>query len=147
MAGDAVIGALRVVLGMDTGSYEDDIKKAGKATEELAKDISKAAVGVTIAFSALVTSVVVGVERTVNEMSNLVKASQRLGVSVEQLSGLKLAADLSGVSTTQLAEAFSKLAKNATEAAGKPMSQAANAFRTIGVNVTDSSGKIKSQGD
>lgn len=144
---DAVVGALRVVLGMDTASYEDGVKKATATTEDFGKTIAKAAAGIAVTLSAITGAILIGIQRTINEMDALTKQSQKVGVSVEMLSGLKLAADLTGVGIAGLGDAFNKLSKNATEAASKPMSQAANAFRAVGVEAKDSNGKVKSTSD
>lgn len=147
MAGDAVVGALRVVLGMDTASYEDGVKKAQQSTENFAKDIGKAAAGVSAAFLVITGAILVGIQHTIDKMDAMAKAAQKVGVPVEMLSGMKLAADIAGVGITGLTDAFTRLSKNATEAAAKPMSQAANAFRAVGVQAKDSNGNVKSAGD
>lgn len=149
MAGDAVVGALRVTLGMDTGSYEDGVKNATKATADFGKQVAAIASGIQLQklFDGLVNAFASGVSSAFMLGNELQKLSQRVGVPVEMLSGLKLAAEVSGISMQQLGDAFVKLGKAATEAAIKPMSQAANVFRSIGLEAKDSQGKIKPTGD
>lgn len=147
MAGDAIVGALRVVLGMDTAAFEEGAKKASKETEQFGKNIGAAAAAITVAVTAMLGAIAVGVQRTLKEMDEFSKLSSKIGVPVETLSKLKLAAELSGVSVKELGEGMGKLGKAAAEAVGKPMSMAANAFKLLGINVKDSQGGLKSAND
>ena len=55
MAGEAVVGALRVVLGMDTTSFEDGTKKAAGQLQSFGSLFQRAfaAATVTAVFAAL----------------------------------------------------------------------------------------------
>ncbi|MGH7260626.1 MAG: phage tail tape measure protein, partial [Nitrospiraceae bacterium] len=68
--------------------------------------------------------------------------SQQIGVSVESLSALRYAAELSELSAEQLTQGLKFLAKNAVEAASGG-SDAVVAFGDVGVSVKDAHGKIK----
>ena len=70
------------------------------------------------------------------------KLSQRTGVSVEDLDGLKYAADLSGVSLETLGKGMKALSISAVEAASgnKEMSKV---FKLMGVDVKDAAGNVK----
>lgn len=144
MAANSVIGALRVVLGADTAALETGLKSAQSSLAAFGSAVATgmAAAGVAIAAAGAAIGVAVG--RTVEDMDKLYKTSQKLGVSVEQLSALAYAADLSDVSFEALSKSVGKLNKAMVEAAAKPTSDAANAFRALGVSVTDANGKLKS---
>lgn len=144
MAGASTIGALRVVLGADTAALDKGLKDSQSS---LASFGSAVAGGVAAAAAAVVAAgVAIGVamKSTIDDMDKLSKTSQKLGIPVEQLSALALAADLSDVSFEQLSKGVAKLSKIMVEAASKPTSEAANAFRALGVSVRDSSGNLKS---
>lgn len=143
-AGNAVIGALRAVLGIDTAQFETGLKSASSKLGGFGVAAAGAAAAAAAAFVAVGAAVGVALSRTIDDMDKLNKTSQKLGIPVEQLSALAYAADLSDVSFEQLSKGVGKLNKAMVEAAGKPMSDAANAFRALGVSATDSSGKMKS---
>lgn len=143
-AGNAVIGALRVVLGADTASFEDGLKSAGVRLSTFGANIAKAGLAATAAFTAAATAIGVGVKRTIDEADNLGKTAQKIGIPVEELSKLKLAAQLADVSLEQLSTGVGKLSRTMVEAAAKPTSEAANAFRALGVSVKNTDGTLKS---
>lgn len=147
MAGGAVIGALRVVLGADTAALDKGLKDSQSG---LAAFGSTVAVGMAAAAAAVVAAgVAIGIamQHTLDDMDKLSKASAKLGVPIEQLSALAYAADLSDVSFEALSKSVGKLSKNMVEAAAKPTGDAANAFRALGVSVVDSNGKLRSSDD
>lgn len=78
----------------------------------------------------------------IDNADNLNKLSQATGVSVEALSQLQFAADLSGLSTEELAASLSKLARAGTEAAAGSRAQV-DAFERLGVSVKNTDGSLK----
>jgi hypothetical protein len=70
------------------------------------------------------------------------KLSQKVGVSVESLSALRYAAELSDVSTQQLQAGLRGLANNMQQAA-QGSDQAKEVFRALGIAVTDSAGNLR----
>lgn len=143
MADGAVIGALRVIFGADTAELDSALKDASNNLGKFATDIGKTAALIGAAMTAAYGIVALGVKDTLKSMDEINKSSQKMGVPVEQLSALRLAADLSDVSMEALGKGIGKLSKSMVEAAGQPMSAAANAFRAIGVSATDSNGNLR----
>lgn len=143
MANAAVAGVLRVILGGDTSELNSALKEASANIGKHASDIARTAAAIGAAITAAYAVVAVGVKDTLKSMDEINKSSQKMGVPVEQLSALKLAADLSDVSMEALSKGVGKLSKTMVEAAGQPTSEAANAFRALGVSVTDSNGKLR----
>lgn len=141
MAGNSVIGALRVVLGADTAELEAGLKSASSSVAKFANGLkgALAIAGIASVGAALASSL----KGAVDQADKLSKSSQKIGIPTEQLSALKYAADLSDVSMESLEKSVSKLSRTMTEAAAKPTSEAANAFRALGVSVTDSNGKLR----
>lgn len=141
---NAVIGALRVVLGLDSAALDKGLKDSrsniaafGAAAATGMAAVAAAAVAAGAALGAVMKS-------TIDDFDKLAKTSQKLGIPVEQLSALAYAADLSDVSFEALSKSVGKLSKAMVEAAAKPTSEAANAFRALGVSVKDSNGNLKS---
>ncbi|MDP1868453.1 MAG: hypothetical protein Q8L13_19215 [Bradyrhizobium sp.] len=144
MADGAVIGALRVVLGADTASFDQGLKQSQAGLAAFGAAVSTGLAAVAAAAVAASVAMGVALTRTIDDMDKLNKTSQKLGIPVEQLSALAYAADLADVSFEALSKGVGKLSKNMVEAAGKPTSEAAGAFRALGVSVTDANGKLKS---
>lgn len=144
MADGAVIGALRVVLGADTASFDQGLKQSQSGLAAFGATVSTGLAAVAAAAAAAAVAMGVALTRTIDDMDELNKTSQKLGIPVEQLSALAYAADLADVSFEQLSKGVGKLSKNMVDAAAKPTGDAANAFRALGVSVLDSNGKLKS---
>jgi hypothetical protein len=109
------------------------------------KGLAGAAGGLGGALGALVPAVSVAglaamAKGAIDTADNLAKMSAKTGVSVEQLSKFKQAADLGGTSIEAVTGAMLKLNKGLAEGSG-PASKALN---TLGISATDASGKLKS---
>jgi chromosome segregation ATPase len=83
------------------------------------------------------------VKRSAETADQIGKLSQATGNTTEVISEIGYAADLSNISTEELAKTMQKLASSAVDATKKGSAQAA-AFKALGVSVTDASGKLKS---
>jgi hypothetical protein len=144
MAGNAVIGALRVVLGADTAALDKGLSDAQKRLAAFGDGVAKAGMAAAAAFGAATVALGVSIKHAIDEADKLGKMSQKIGVPVEDLSALKHAADLSGVSIDSLGKAVGKLSKNMVEAATNPTSEAAKAFKAVGVSLRDADGSMRS---
>ena len=113
----------------------DSFKKAGKAIAAIGAGVAIAGAGV-IAFG-----------QHLADLSNeLVDASTKTGLTVENLGGLRLAAEGAGVAFAQLEPGLIKLQaaiKNAAEGSGP----AAEAFDRLGVNAKDAEGNLRNADD
>jgi len=92
------------------------------------------AAGATLAVNAL--------RQSINNMDELSKASQRVGLPVEQFSALTYAGKLADVSIGDLQSSLGKLVKSQAEAL-KTTSQQAKVFGALGIAVTDATGKLR----
>jgi hypothetical protein len=101
-----------VDLLMKTGSFETDTKRAEKALANFQKTSINVAKTVVTGFGVAAAAIATSVKLSINAFDELSKASQKIGVSVEALSGLKFAADLSGVSFENLQVGLAKLSVN-----------------------------------
>ncbi|WP_439363078.1 hypothetical protein ACNJYD_19815 [Bradyrhizobium sp. DASA03005] len=143
----SVIGQLRVILGGDTSSLD---KSLSESQSKLAGFGSKLALGFAAAAAAATAAAVAvtsQVHSAIEAADQLNKMSQSTGLSTEELSKLKYAADLSDVSTEALGKSMGKLSKAMVAAATEGASPAANAFNAMGVSVKNNDGTLRSSSD
>lgn len=150
----AEIGSLRVRLSMDAGEFRKGLKDAESMLGRLSAKFGFAAGVGSVAAQALVgaaRSIATGLadsfKGAIDSVSELVDSSSKFGIPIEQLAGLKYAAELSGASLEQLGVGAGKLAKNMTELAGGGDNPAGKALAALGVSAKDSSGHLKNVDD
>src|SRR5262245_63018018 len=99
MAGESVVGALRVVLGLDTASFEDGLNKGAKAADSFGKRV--AAIGAGIGLERIVESATHSIihftTAQFESIDALGKTAQKVGIAVEEFSSLNFAAKLADV--------------------------------------------------
>lgn len=139
---DSVIGALRVLLGVDTAAFSSGLKDANKSLDSFGAAF--ASLGKKLAGALSTAAVVAEIKKMINAADELGKASQKFGVPVEQLSALKYAAELADVSFESLGKGLGKLAKAMLESAANPAGEVAKNFKALGISVTDAGGNVKS---
>lgn len=144
MAKGGIIGNLRVNLGLDSAQFQAGLAKAGKSMDAVAKKAAVFGAAVGASMAGLATAMSVAVKRSINEADNMAKAAQKFGVGVEELSRLKHAADLSGVSLETLGTSLRKLSQNMQETANGAKNTASQAFAALGVAVKNSDGSLRS---
>jgi hypothetical protein len=137
--------ALSIVMDllMKTGSFETDTKKAEKRLRELektAKDVGKA---VGAAMLAAAAGAAYWVKSSIDAMDSMAKMAQQAGVTVEALSALTYAADLSGVSQQEMSAALVRLSKGMSDAANGT-GEAMRGFQALGISVKNADGSLKS---
>jgi hypothetical protein len=146
MAGNAVIGALSVVLGVDTATFETGLKSAATRLGVFAGVGIAAGEAMGRALGGALRDLALAIPKTIDQFDNLSKTSQKIGVPVEQLTALQHAADLSDVSSETLTKALGKLAKSTLDAA-QGSTTAVAAYQALGISFQDSTGHMKSVGD
>lgn len=143
--------ALKITAGVNGQQAVDQLRTSMDKLTGAASSVSsgfnmaKVAVGGFLGLQA-----VQGVTNLVGSLLNagdeLQKMSVRTGQSVETLSALKYAADLSGASLDEVQAALSKIAAKAFDAA-TGNKQSALAFDALGVSVKNANGGMKSSLD
>lgn len=147
MAGQ--IGALRVVLGANTAGFEQGMRRAAQTARRTGQDIERSYLRVTQsgvrAFStlrigaislatALAGSALARYGRdALTWASGLSETAQQIGVTVEQLQILRLAAEQNGASVEGMERAVSILNRTLGQAQGGSRA-AIEAFRQIGIS-------------
>ncbi|EKF39940.1 hypothetical protein NA8A_23449 [Nitratireductor indicus C115] len=138
-----VIGSLRVNLGIDTAQFGNGLKKAESGLQRFGKLARTGLLAAGAAATAAAGGLAVMVKGTINSADEMAKASRSFGVPIEELSRLRYAADLSGVSFSNLGNSLRTLNKNAYDAS-KGTGAAKDAFAELGVNVANTDGSLKS---
>jgi hypothetical protein len=134
----AVIGALRVNLGLDSAAFSKGIKESQNRMSGFGKNLAKIGAGISVVGAG----VTYAMRRQINDADNMSKSAQKFGVPIEALSGLRHAADMSGVSFEALGTGLVKMSSLMGDAAaGNKLAMAT--FDQLGVSVTDTNGQLR----
>lgn len=138
----SVIGALRVTLGLDSAEFERNTRRATGSLSSLQTTMARAgaalAATLTVAAGAMAK---LGLD-AINTADEVSKAAQSIGIGTEELSRLRYAADLSGVSFEELQANIGRLNRGILDAAqGSGTAQAA--FDRLGIVVRNNDGTLK----
>jgi hypothetical protein len=147
MAAGNIIGALRVVLGADTASFEKDLKGAKSGVANFAAAIENSMKIAAAAFATAAGAMGLAIQSGLAQADKIGKAAQKMGIPAEELSKLQHAASLSDVSLEQLGAGVGKLSKNLVEGLGNPAAISARALAAIGVSAKDSTGQLRPTSD
>lgn len=118
--------------------FQDSINRVERDTGRMVKGIDSAfrslrAFTGVLAGGAVFTGIANAIRSTASELDALAKASQGAGVTVEALSGLRFAAELSGIAARDMDRALAVLSKRLSDAA-KGSGEAAAAFSNLGID-------------
>ena len=147
MAGGAVIGALRVVLGADTAALDKGLKNAEGSISKFSRQVGIAGAALAASMAAAMGGISVAVGKALADADKLGKLAQSVGIPVEELSKLAHAADLSGISTEEFGKSVVKLSKNMSEIAGGATNAASEAFKNMGIRVKEANGQMRPTSD
>jgi hypothetical protein len=139
----AVIGSLRVNLAANTAAFSKGLKDADTGLKRFANSAKIAATAIAGAMVAAVGGLAVAMRGVINEADKLGKMAQSIGVPVEELSRMKHAADLSGISLEQLSTSVGRLSRNMSDVAAGVGKDASRAFDQLGISVKNADGSLK----
>lgn len=139
----SVVGALRVNLGLDSAAFTRGLKGAESKMSNFGRMVSRGLMAVGVAAAAAAGGLALSVRGTLNAADQMAKAARKIGIPIEELSRLKHAANLSGVSFQGLQNAVKRLSANMNDAKNG-VGEAKDAFEQLGVSVTNSDGTLKS---
>lgn len=134
----AKIGSLHVNLDLDTARFQAGLQKSQSQLSGFQAGMARVAKAVG---GLMVADALVGIASNAFEMaSSMSEAATRVGLSVEALQELRVAANASGVSNEQLESSMGRLnvALGDLQAGGK---SATSAFERIGLSAADLKGK------
>lgn len=131
MAAD--VARLRADMNTAQGVVSSAVNKMQSAVDGLKKGIAGLAAGLTVgAFSA-------AIKNQLDIADAMGKTAERTGLAVKDVAGLKLAFDMSGVSSDKLETSLGKMAKN--------MAEGSKAFGAMGVQIKNADGTLRSTRD
>jgi hypothetical protein len=144
----ATIGKLAVQITADTSGLDSGLKSAEKATSDfnarlgsLASNLATIAPIAIAAGAAFALNMARGLADSADKLDEL---SQRIGVSVEDLTRLQWAAKMSGASSETLTASLQKLSLNMANSKD-PANESAAAFKALGIDVENTDGSMRSQ--
>ncbi|WP_085025293.1 phage tail protein [Ensifer aridi] len=140
---NSVIGALRAVLGLDSAAFDKGLDQAQSRLAKFGPALKKGLAAAGAAAATAGAAIGLAVKGALDEADEMSKLSAKIGVPIEELSRLKYAADLSGVSIEGVGNGFKKLSTNINEAATGSKS-AGELFTQIGVAATNADGTLRS---
>lgn len=150
MSGAFDAGTLSGRLTLDIKEWSANIEKAEKDTKSLGgvvqknkDDIEKLGKSFAAAGAAITVALGAALKKTADYGDELWKTSQKTGIAVETLSGLKLAADKSDLSLQLLAGGLAKMSRTFVDA-NDGAKESQETLAKLGISATDSSGKMKS---
>lgn len=139
---NAVIGALRVNLSADTAAFAAGLKNAQSRLQGFGKAVRAGFIGIAGAATAVAGGLAVAVREALNTADDMAKAAQKIGIPVEELSGLRHAADLAGVSFGTLQTGVRRFSQNIADAA-RGVGEGKVAFEALGIEVKNADGTLK----
>lgn len=145
MAG-AVIGALRVNLGMDSAQFQRGLKNVSSGMSRFARVARTTMLAVGAATTAAAAGLAVAVRSTISYADATAKTADRIGWQIEQLQRLRHAADLTGVSTNTLDMAMQRFSRRVGEAV-QGSGELRSTLEQYGIAVTDAEGRTRDQVD
>ncbi|MEF2551987.1 phage tail tape measure protein [Aurantimonas sp. A2-1-M11] len=143
MAGSAVIGALRVNLGIDSATFNKGLKQAETGIQKFGRMAKVGLLAVGAAGATAATAMAYSVKTTIDAADDMSKAASKIGVPIEELSRLKYAADLSGLSFEQLQTSVGRLSRMMNDAKNGTK-EAVDSFAQLGISATNADGSLKS---
>lgn len=145
-AGNSIIGALRVDLGLNSAQFTEGLKQATGALGKFGVQLTYSLNGIVDKIGELAKALPEAIKGSIDHADALSKAAQKAGVTVEALSRLSYAAQFSEIDLDTLTSTLGKLSKNMADAATNATGPVATAFKALGVSVTDSSGHLRDAG-
>jgi uncharacterized phage infection (PIP) family protein YhgE len=142
MAANAVIGSLRVNLGIDSAQFKSGLKSANSGMQSFTNQMKVMAAGAAAGLAALSA----GLMRAAGRADDMGKVAQKVGLPIEELSRLKHAAEMSGVSFDTLQGGIRKLSAAMADLTDKG-SPALKALERMGISARDTEGNMKPTSD
>jgi hypothetical protein len=142
MAG-ARIGALRVDLGLNSAQFIKGTQQAQSAMKGMSTKMAIAGAAITAAIGGAAFEFAKLARQSINVADEISKAAVKIGIGTEELSRLRYAADLSGVTFEQLQKGLLILNRNMAGIGGESGKVAA-AFAQMGIETRNADGSLKS---
>lgn len=143
MALNALIGALRVKLGLDSAEFDTGLKAAQGKLGGFGKLAGLAGAAIAAGMGAAAVGIGAAVKSAIDAADQMDELAQKTGTAVKPLSQLAYAGKISGVELDTLATGLKKLNVGMLDLAKGGKGKAADALRDLGISATDSAGALK----
>ncbi|MEO9297565.1 hypothetical protein [Devosia alba] len=143
----AVVGALRVDLGLNSAEFSSGLKKASSGLGNFAKTAKIGLAAVAVAAAAAGTALAFAVKGAIDNADEMSKTAQKVGVTTEALSQLNYAASLSDVTLEQLSKGLGRLTQSMSQIAQGMAGPAKMAFDALGISAVTSTGHLRASDD
>lgn len=143
----ALIGALRVSLGLDSAQFSSGLNKSSGDLAKFGRVAIAGFAAVAAAGVAAMVGIGVAVKGAIDDFDEMAKTAQKVGLTVEELTRLRYAANMSGVEIGTLTGGVQRLSRNMADVAAGAKGPAAQAFAALGISVVDANGKLRSSQD
>lgn len=144
------LGTLTIDIAANLAGLESDLGKAQRVFDKNARDFERTAKNIAKVTAGVAAAITVGfaamVKSSIDAADQLMDVSESSGIAVEQLSALKLATDIEGVSIEQLSGSLNKFNKSVVSAA-EGVGTGKEAFDALGISVTNTDGTLKNNYD
>lgn len=137
------IPEIKVKVGYDDTALDKGVDGTKKKLSAFAGVAKRAAAGMAVAFTAASAATVVALRSVTTEADRMAKTAQKIGIAVEELQRLNLAANRSGVTFESLRIGVSQLNRNLSNTAAGATSEASRAFKALGIDVENADGSVK----
>ena len=128
---NAVIGALRVNLGLDSANFTKGLKQSQSSLQKFGKRMAVVGAGL----SAAGAGISLAIRSQLNAADAMSKAALKIGIPTDELSRLAHAADMSGVSMTTLQSAVGRMSR--------AMATTPDKFTDLGIALRDANGEMR----
>lgn len=139
----ASIGSLVVDMSVNTGKFETDLGRAGKAAEKRSREIQRSfeELGKKVALAAVAAATAIGAMalKAIEAGDNLAKAASKSGIAIKAFSELAYAAQSSDIDLNSLSTALKKMQVSLSEA-GTGSKEVILALKALGLTIKDLAG-------
>lgn len=139
----AVIGAIRVILGMNSASFEKDTKRVEKKLDAFGRKMAGIGKRAAIAFAAVGAAAATAFMKVSKHADKMTKSAQKIGVPVDELTALAHAADLSGVEFAKLETGLGQFSRSVSDSLNGMSSEGVKALKRLDISFTDLQGQQK----
>ncbi|GEM_PF-2976615 len=150
MANASTVGALRVVLGIDTAAFtggltkaQAHLKKAGGQMQKTGRELRTIGLALNAAVVGAATAAGVAVLKLSDQIIDLAAEAKTAGVAFKEFQALKFAADRNQVSLAALTDGMKELQLRADEFVKTGKGSSAEAFQRLGFTASDLSKRLK----
>jgi hypothetical protein len=137
-----MLGSLLVSLGLESAQFKRGIKGAKQDVDGFSRFAKVGLAAVATAAAGAAAGLALMVRNSINVADEISKAAQKVGIGTEELSRLRYAAELSGLSFQQLQTGVGRLNRNMVETA-RGTGAARTAFAQLGISVKDTDGRLR----